>query len=302
MDCNINRLRWTLEDNLSTEPFSNKTSPRNLCLFYNKDFFSQPLVSQPPIEELYLLNPSLILNEPEDTNENAEIFIHHNANIKKCFSHDGSIPRLFIQGNLYDSMQMPNKDELSFFKKRESMISTETSECNTNEGDDRESSLMTTDSKLFYKISDFSKENNTNFEIECEKSDRRMTTFNLKRFNSFSVNHLSNFKEQKNLKLQTKTKRTSKKIQKLKGDGEENSKKKVKNSDCKKSECNNLICKSKKCSCNSNEDQSITITPRKSKKTHYIATSGSISENISKNDDTTLTLDQSSINGQSSIN
>ena len=190
MDCNINRLRWALDDHPSFDPLSAKLSPRGHCCVYNRDFFTQAMFQQPPVQELHVLNPSLVLNELEEVGESHEttpepIALNSNDN-----EPTNELPLLTINGARYSPENLPLTDELSSFKKRESLLSRETSQSNVDLAVSPGSPLINTETSVLMSLkrTEVVSPDDTLGEIKCDQSERRMTTFCLNRFNSFSVN------------------------------------------------------------------------------------------------------------------
>lgn len=188
MDAAINKLGLTLEESLPFFSLPLPFSPTGNCFILNRDNSFQLRFCQSSIDEPPVLSQSLTLNELEDLDNNAYTRLPNEKTRENTVFSQNKYPRIYVGGSLYNNNGLVMDDDLSFFNKRESMLSTPTTDFDVFTPDSHCSSAIVTESKVMVNLT----VNESHFngfkpeEIKAEKLDRRMTTFSLKKFNSFS--------------------------------------------------------------------------------------------------------------------
>lgn len=188
MDAAKNKFELTLEESLPFFTLPLPLSPTGNCFILNRDYpfqfrFCQSTINEPPV-----LSQSLTLNELDDFDHNAYMPFQTERTHENTVFTPTKNPQIYVGGNPYESNGMTIDDEFYYLKKRESILSTPTTDTDVFTPDRHSSPAITTESKVLVNLT-VSESNFNSYkldEIKAEKLDRRMTTFSLKRFNSFS--------------------------------------------------------------------------------------------------------------------
>lgn len=242
MDIKITGIEQTHEDGQSVCPYSLRASPRCTSLFFGKELNPHLRFSYSPIVEDQVLSRSLVFNDLEDMDNNVDqCFINIRSN-DNCVKMDKGQPQLLLGGTPYIYRDTPATTDVSYFKKRESILSTQTTHSDTPTTVNQLSPLAFTDSRVMVDIRRLEaiKSHIKDSDIKTDKLNRRMSTFHLNRFNSFSLTSPL-LAQSKDLNESSKASKRSKKINKKSSQRKETTQESIKMQSDKTTLCSRTI-------------------------------------------------------------
>lgn len=189
-----------------------QNSPRSQFFALGGFFGFQPTHLKSPFDEPQVLSQSLTFNALEDI-ECKEDDYQLNHRVEDCdFHKPASVSKLRINGKSYSPCVYMSVDDLSSLHKRESVTTLDTIESGEASEDNFNSLMANEESRTVVRLEPFHFDSDSAADdnISTELLNRRHTSFNLRKFNSFGSTLLQRDRAQNS--DESSTKRINKKI------------------------------------------------------------------------------------------